>query len=107
MVEFDDARVGGEHCFEDELFVGDVVVHVVACLFFTYQEFSIAFPLHDPDFALAALADETELFVGFGALVATDHGFTDRGRVLPSGQVLVVTIRHAVCVRVRLLKLAV
>ena len=76
MIELDDPRVGGQYVFKDVHLARNVSVHGEAFLFLAHQDLPVAFPLDDPQFPLAALADLLELLVAV---------FDDDGPVLLRG----------------------
>lgn len=66
VIEVDDARVRSQYVFENVHLARDRSLHVEAFLLLAHQNLPVAFPLDDPDFALAALADLSQLFIAFG-----------------------------------------
>ena len=66
VIEVNDARMGGQYVFENVHLARDRSLHVEAFLLLAYQDSVVAFPLHDPDLALATLADLPQLFVAVG-----------------------------------------
>ena len=63
MIELDDPRVGGQYVFKEVHLARNVSVHGEAFLFLAHQDLPVAFPLDNPQFPLAALADLLELLV--------------------------------------------
>ena len=63
MIELDDAGVAGQYALEDVHLARNGALHVKAFLLFAHQNLPVAFPLDEPELALAAFADVPELFV--------------------------------------------
>ena len=84
MVETQDGRMGRQYILEDELFDWDTrAVHVEFPLLLADEYLPVAYALDDPDLALAAFADLSELIVlvldlvGVEAFVVNDWSFVE------------------------------
>lgn len=64
VVEVDDAGVAGQDGFENVHLGGDVAEHGVVLLFLAHEDLLVGFAFDDPQLALAALTDRSDLFVG-------------------------------------------